>query len=110
MRAAWKLLTVLLILFTFADVAYANRWKEALEEYELSSLEFLYVDLKHKCGPRATIKNPAGYLHAVTIGNMIGKNSGRIVEITADAVRIIEVRQDSDGEWREKSAFIPRRI
>ena len=47
------------------------------------------------------IADSSGYMHKAKVGDYIGTNAGRIVEITANKVTIIEQLKNSTGEVKE---------
>lgn len=79
-----------------------NRPQEYLERFNLESLRM-----------RGTMQRPGGILFAliedsdggvqrVKVGNYLGKNQGRIVEISPNQISIIEIVPDGRDGWVER--------
>ena len=79
-----------------------NRPQEYLERFNIESLRM-----------RGTLQKPAGTLFAlvedgdggvqrVKVGNYLGKNQGKIVEITSNQISIIEIVPDGRDGWVER--------
>lgn len=49
----------------------------------------------------ALVRDPAGTLHRVSLGDRMGKHRGRITEITASAVQLMETVPAANG-WEER--------
>lgn len=80
------------------------RNREELEGFELDGL--LMVGHLQK-GERylGIVKAPDGYIYQVSIGNYMGKNLGKIIDITEDAILLREIfRNESSGRWEEREA------
>lgn len=78
-----------------------DRPKEALEEFPLEGLKMVGYLSQNNVG-YAVIRAPDGKLHRVKAGNHIGLNFGLIKEVNDTAVIIIEMVQDSTGDWTER--------
>lgn len=81
-----------------------NRPKEPLEEYELSDLVYSGKVIAPDGQQYGLIKTPDGLTRNVQVGNYMGKNHGRIVEITSTQVNLIEIVEDARLGYVEKSA------
>lgn len=57
--------------------------------------------LANKGGSFALIRGGDG-VHRVRVGDYLGRNHGRIVSITADAVEVIELVPDGEDGWLER--------
>lgn len=83
--------------------AEATRARQALEAFDLERLRFMgfYPDGVPgcDCGPMASVRDHKGYVHRVFIGDYVGRNYGRVVEISAKGLRLLEAAQRSDGKW-----------
>lgn len=78
-----------------------NRRKEYLEGFNFSSLAL--VGSLSKDGQRWSLINDGeGGIHRVQVGNYLGKNHGRIVNMTPAKVDIIEIVPDGKGGWLER--------
>ncbi len=80
-----------------------NRRKEELESYPLDALRM--VGTLDKDGERwALIRSPDGTIHRVKKGNYLGKNDGRIVNITEERVEVVELIPNGTGGYIEREA------
>jgi len=89
-----------------------NRPKEPLESYPLESLDFKGVVANAKNGKRYALIMVDNVMHHVAVGQYVGENFGRIVEINDAEVKLIETIQDPTGQTRdwvekERSLFLP---
>ena len=79
-----------------------TRVKEFLEQYTFDSLDM--VGTLARDGTNWTlIRDPDGGVHRVTLGNFLGRNHGKIVEMTDNYVAVVEIVTDGtqDG-WVER--------
>jgi type IV pilus assembly protein PilP len=82
-----------------------KRKKEVLEEYALDELSM--VGILSKNGKYwALIKDNAGIVHRVGLGNYLGQNYGRIIGINEMGLSIDELVPDGEGGWRERKGLI----
>ncbi len=82
-----------------------QRPREELEKYELDT--FRMVGTVRQDGVLWALVNVKdGTIHRVRVGNYIGKNYGRIVNITANEIGLVEIYADSAGVWRERPAAV----
>ncbi len=79
-----------------------TRPKEPLEQYELSQLTFRGIVTSPDGQQHALIQRPDGSVANVTVGNYLGLNDGRIVEITPTQINLIEIVPDSRAGFVEK--------
>ena len=79
-----------------------TRTKEPLEQYELTQLIFRGVVVAPEGQQYALIQRPDGSVASVKVGNYLGLNDGRIVEITPTQVNLIEIVPDSRAGFVEK--------
>ncbi|MBU0594478.1 MAG: pilus assembly protein PilP [Pseudomonadota bacterium] len=82
-----------------------NRRKEALESYELEKLKMV-GSLQQNKVIYALIKAPDNSLHRVKVGNYMGVNFGKITSVNETEVQLLEVIEDSAGEWSEKQSSV----
>lgn len=78
-----------------------DRHKEELEEFPLESLKMVGYLFQDNVA-YAIIRSPDGKLHRVKVGNYMGQNFGKIIEISDGEVRLKEMVQDSAGDWSER--------
>jgi len=79
-----------------------TRVKEPLEQYELSQLVFRGVVISPEGQQFALIQRPDGSVASVKVGDYLGVNDGRIVEITPTQINLIEIVPDSRAGFVEK--------
>ncbi|WP_379543241.1 pilus assembly protein PilP [Psychrobacter sp. R86515] len=79
-----------------------NRIKEPLEHYELSQLIFRGVVISPEGQRYALVQRPDGSVASVKVGDYLGMNDGRIVEITPTQINLIEIVPDSRAGFVEK--------
>ncbi len=82
-----------------------ERRREALEEFPLDGLKMVGY-LKQSKEGYAVIRAPDGKIHRVKVGNYLGQNFGRIVELSDTEVKIKETIQDSTGDWSERMSSL----
>jgi type IV pilus assembly protein PilP len=83
-----------------------DRPKEFLEQYTFDSLAMVGT-LARDGREWALVRDPDGGIHRVTEGNYLGRNHGRIVELTDTYVAVVEIVTDgtTDG-WVERPRTI----
>ncbi|MGO2385953.1 MAG: pilus assembly protein PilP [Psychrobacter sp.] len=79
-----------------------NRVKEPLEQYELSQLVFRGVVISPEGQRYGLIQRPDGSVASAKVGDYLGLNDGRIVEITPTQINLIEIVPDSRAGFVEK--------
>ena len=79
-----------------------TRVKEPLEQYELTQLTFRGVVISPEGQQYALVQRPDGSVASVKVGNYLGVNDGRIVEITPTQINLIEIVPDSRAGFVEK--------
>jgi type IV pilus assembly protein PilP len=88
----------------FADeIATHNR--EELENYELDSLRMVGI-LEAQESLWGIVSDTAGTVHRVQVGNYMGRNYGKILNIQEDRIDLREIIRDSQGRWEERSATL----
>lgn len=87
------------------EMEIRNRNREELEEFELDSLRMVGTmeDQKENWG---IIVDPDGIVHRVNVGNYMGRNIGKIVNIFEDRIELREIVKTSQGRWEERQAAI----
>ncbi|MFZ5559953.1 MAG: pilus assembly protein PilP [Pseudomonadota bacterium] len=79
-----------------------NRPQEYLERFSLEALR-LKGTLRRPDGPLyALIEDSNGGVQRVKEGNYLGKNQGKIVEVTPSQVSIVEIVPDGRDGWVER--------
>lgn len=79
-----------------------NRIKEPLEQYEIAQLTFRGMVISSEGQQYALVQRPDGSVASVTVGNYLGLNDGRIVEITPTQINLIEIVPDSRAGFIER--------
>ncbi|MBN7797895.1 pilus assembly protein PilP [Parahaliea mediterranea] len=83
-----------------------SRPKEFLEQFTFDSLQM--VGTLERGGDEWTlIKDPEGGIHRVSVGNYLGRNHGKVVEMTDTYLAVVEIVSDgtTDG-WVERPRTI----
>ncbi len=82
-----------------------NRNREELEGFELDSLRMVGTleDQEENWG---IVKDPDGTVHRVRVGNYMGRNIGKILNIFEDRIELREIVKNSQGRWEERQAAI----
>ena len=78
---------------------------EELERFALDSLRMVGT-VEHAREQYGLIRDPDGIVHRVRVGNYIGKNYGKIVEVSEDRIALVEKVSDSRGRWDDRDAAI----
>lgn len=79
--------------------------REELENFELDSLRMIGT-LQDVDQMWAIIRDTQGTVHRVQIGNYLGRNYGKIIEIQEDRLELREVVRDTNGRWEERPATL----
>ncbi|MEH6589187.1 MAG: pilus assembly protein PilP [Halioglobus sp.] len=83
-----------------------NRAKEFLEQYTFDSLDMV-GGLARGGTDWVLISDPDGGIHRVTLGHYLGRNHGKIVEMTDTYVAVIEIVTDgTEDGWVERPRTI----
>ena len=83
-----------------------TRVKEPLESFELSQLVYHGMIVSPEGVQYGLIQQPDGLVQNVKVGDYMGANNGRIVEITSTQVNLIEIVPDNRGRYVEKPASL----
>jgi type IV pilus assembly protein PilP len=82
-----------------------NRTKEFLEQFSFDALGM--VGTVQMGGTLwALVSDGGGSVHRVKVGNYVGRNHGRIAELTESYVAVIEIVPNGPDEWVER----PRKL
>ena len=79
----------------------AGRPKEFLEQFTFDSLAMVGT-LSRSGTDWALMRDPEGGVHRVRVGNFLGRNHGKIVEMTETYVAVIEIVSDGNEGWVER--------
>ncbi|MDO5767878.1 MAG: pilus assembly protein PilP [Psychrobacter sp.] len=83
-----------------------TREKEPLEQIELSELIFRGLVISPEGEQYGLVQRPDGSIASVKVGDYLGVNDGRIVEITPTQINLIEIVPDSRSGFIEKPASL----
>jgi type IV pilus assembly protein PilP len=78
----------------------ANRVKEPLEDYPLDALNMVGT-MSQRGIPWVIVKTALGTAHLASIGNYLGQNDGKIIQIFPEEQRVVLVETVTDpaGRW-----------
>ncbi len=82
-----------------------NRNREELEQFELDSLRMVGT-LENENNNWGIVLDPDGVVHRVSVGNYLGVNIGKIINVYEDRIELREIVQDSGGRWEEREAAL----
>ena len=82
-----------------------ERPKEYLERYELDAMSMVGTFRKEK-SYWALIRDPAGEVHRVSVGNYMGRNHGKVAVVSDTQVSMSELISDGAGGWLVREASI----
>jgi type IV pilus assembly protein PilP len=82
-----------------------ERSKEYLERYELDTLSMVGT-FGNDESYWALIRDPEGIIHRVPVGNYIGKNHGKVVNISETETDLSELISDGADGWLVREASI----
>lgn len=83
-----------------------TRVREPLESFELSQMVFKGLIISNTGEKYALVQRPDNTIATVKVGNYMGKNYGRIVEITPTQINLIEIVPDARAGFVEKPASL----
>lgn len=78
-----------------------NRTKEYLEQFNFEALDMVGT-LNRKGQLWVLIDDGNGGVHRVTVGNYLGRNHGRVVEVSESQLSIIEIVSGGSDTWIER--------
>jgi type IV pilus assembly protein PilP len=83
-----------------------SRPKEFLEQFTFDSLAMVGT-LERSGNEWTLIKDPEGGIHRVSVGNYLGRNHGKVVEMTDTYVAVVEIVTDgTEDGWVERPRTI----
>lgn len=86
-----------------------DRPKEALEEFGIDSLSMVGTLNKPGNVLFALVQDTNGGLHRVAVGNYMGRNHGKVFNVTPQKVDVIEIVSDGLDGWIERPRTIALR-
>jgi type IV pilus assembly protein PilP len=82
-----------------------QRPREYLERFELDTLTMVGTFSKES-SEWALVQDPDGVVHRVAVGNYMGKNHGKVSEVSNDEVQLSEFIADGVGGWLVREATV----
>lgn len=83
-----------------------DRPKEFLEQFTFDSLAMVGT-LERGGQEWSLVRDPEGGIHRVSVGNFLGRNHGKIVEMTDTYVAVVEIVSDgTENGWVERPRTI----
>ena len=82
-----------------------DRQKQRLESFEFSSLSMVGT-VKQGEILWGLIRDPEGSIERVKIGYYLGKNNGKIIDISNQGIDVIEIVSDGSESWLERPNVI----
>ena len=82
-----------------------TRPKEFLEQFTFDSLSMVGT-LSRAGVDWSLMRDPEGGVHRVRVGNFLGRNHGKIVEMAGTYVAVIEIVSDGNDGWVERPRTI----
>ena len=83
-----------------------DRNREELEKYELDSLKM--VGIMENGGVKwGIVRDPDGNVSPVKVGNYMGRNVGKIVNIFEDRIVLREIVKNNQARWEEREQDVP---
>lgn len=79
-----------------------TRTKQPLEQYEIGQLTFRGMLISSEGQQYALVQRPDNSIASVKVGDYLGLNDGRIVEITPTQINLIEIVPDSRAGFIER--------
>ena len=82
-----------------------NRTPEYLESYPLDTLRMVGT-MSQDAALWALVKTPDATIQRVAVGNYIGQNYGKIMQVSETGVDLSEIIPDGFGGWRKRATSI----
>jgi len=80
------------------EIRHRNR--EELEQFELDNLRMVGT-VEDKDNKWGIIKDPDGAIHRVKVGNYLGRNTGKVLNVFEGRIEVREIVRNSYGRWEE---------
>lgn len=87
------------------EVFQPERRREPLEQFPLDSLK-MFGTMSRDGRDWVLIGTPDGGTHRVTLGNHLGQQNGKIIDISEQEVVLREVVKGPTGDWAERRATL----
>jgi len=82
-----------------------DRNREELEGHALDSLRMMGT-LEKDDDIWGIVRSPDAIIHRVKVGNYMGKNHGKIINISEEKIELVEIVPDGQGGWIERDAAL----
>lgn len=82
-----------------------NRPKEFLENFSISAIAMVGTMAKNN-QLWALVNDGTGNIHRVKVGNYMGRNQGRISNVTNTQIELVEIVPDGGGGWFERPQVV----
>lgn len=79
--------------------------REELEGHELDTLRMVGV-LENVDNLWGIVRDPRGTVHRIRVGNYVGRNYGKVINIQEDRIDVREITQDAQGRYEERGATL----
>lgn len=79
--------------------------REELESHELDTLRMVGV-LENVDNLWGIVRDPQGTVHRIRVGNYVGRNYGKVINIQEDRIDVREITQDAQGRYEERGATL----
>ena len=83
-----------------------TRPREYLERFTLDSLQMVGTISRPGAPLEVLVRDPTGTVNRVRVGNHLGKNFGRVVEVSETSFGVLEIVPDGQDGWVERSRTI----
>ncbi|NNE37487.1 MAG: pilus assembly protein PilP [Gammaproteobacteria bacterium] len=87
------------------EMEIKNRNREELEDFELDSLKMVGT-MEDEMEHWGIVVDPDGIVHRVSVGNYMGRNIGKIVNVFEDRIELREIVRNNQGRWEERQAAL----
>jgi len=79
--------------------------REELEGHELDTLRMVGV-LENVDNLWGIVRDPQGTVHRIRVGNYVGRNYGKVINIQEDRIDVREITKDAQGHYEERGATL----
>lgn len=83
-----------------------TRPREYLERFTIDSLQMVGSISRPNSPLEVLVRDPTGTVNRVRVGNHLGKNFGRVVEVSETSFGVLEIVPDGQDGWVERSRTI----
>ncbi len=83
-----------------------SRLKDELESFGLDDISMVGTLKKDDGGYTALLKDSLGKVHFVSVGNYLGQNHGKVIEVNDSSVSLMEIVSDGADSWVERPAIL----